>query len=258
MSKHGYGRIPSKADGRNYGIDELTMLMRAGLTPVSYLDPVVLDQGDTPHCVGYGTAGFLATAEAKTPDDPGIKNSDGERIYYECKVVDGEPKAEDGSTVHSAAKVLLNVEKVIAAYGFLDFANAKKWIDSSGPVVIGIDWYDGMEDTDKNGIIHATGGIAGGHCILWTGTDMVINGVGYNRIRNSWGQSWGIGGDCFISDAELSPLIDGSDGEALACLKAAVVPVPVPTPVPGDATSEKLIKAGRANLAALAKHLGVE
>ena len=49
----------------------------------------VLDQGQTPHCVGFGSAQWGNTL----PIDDHFTDADGNAIYYECKVIDGEPKA---------------------------------------------------------------------------------------------------------------------------------------------------------------------
>jgi hypothetical protein len=185
------------------------------------------------NCVGFGCAGFIATAEAACGGDSAVTDADGDRIYYEAKVIDGEPNQEDGSTVRSGAQALQKNEKVVSAYAFGTFAQAKQWVSTKGPVVIGIDWTVGMEDTDSQGVIHAVGSVAGGHCILWHGTDIAINGVMYNVLRNSWGDSWGIKGDCYISDSDLEKLIDKTGGEAMMAVKpASPTPNPAPTPTP--------------------------
>src|SRR6188474_1368171 len=60
-------------------------------TPVGdkvWVNPdAVLDQGNTGHCVGFGWAQW-GNSEPFSDD---YKNADGHAIYYECKVIDGEP-----------------------------------------------------------------------------------------------------------------------------------------------------------------------
>ena len=55
---------------------------------------IQLDQGQTGHCVGFGWAGWVNA----TPVEGNFQNADGHAIYYECKVIDGEPLAESGCT----------------------------------------------------------------------------------------------------------------------------------------------------------------
>ena len=58
-----------------------------------------------------------------------------------------------------------------------------------GPVVVGTYWYSSMFYPDRNGLIKINGGIAGGHAYVINGVDKTKK---LFRIKNSWGQSWGI------------------------------------------------------------------
>jgi len=213
---HGLGRIPSRRDARDWTPDRLEAMLSTQIVPVSWLDPVTLDQGETPHCVGYGCAGFLATAEIAAKSNALITNADGERIYREAKAIDGD--GEDGSSVRSGAKALQKQEAAIAAYAFGSFDQAKKWVDQHGPVIIGIDWTEGMFHPSKKGVIKPTGENAGGHCLLWRAADVKIGCCRYNILRNSWGSSWGVKGDCYISDKNLKELLNYG-GEACMAVR---------------------------------------
>ena len=82
---HGLGRKPSPPDERDFAVARLEQMIFAGAAvPVLWNDPVVLDQGKTPHCVGYGGAGFMATAEAQAGADPTINNQVAEALYAAC------------------------------------------------------------------------------------------------------------------------------------------------------------------------------
>ena len=85
-------------------------------------------------------------------------------------------------------------------------------------MVIGIDWTEHMFKPSRTGVITPTGAVAGGHCILWHGTDVKVGSRRYNVLRNSWGPAWGIGGDCYISDANLKKLL-AAQGEALMAVR---------------------------------------
>jgi hypothetical protein len=184
--------------------------------------------------VGFGCAGFVATAQAQAPSNPAITNADGIRIYQEAKVYDGQPGQENGSTIRSGGKALLHDEKVIAAYAFATYDQAKTWVQTKGPVVLGIDWYSGMF-TPQAGVIYPTGTLAGGHCILWRGVDMGERCL----LRNSWGAEWGRGGDCYIEGSDLATLLNRG-GEALVAVKSLPVPKsdPFTDVVSGDVDAE--------------------
>lgn len=175
----------------------------------------VLDQGETPHCVGFGWAQYGNTQ----PVDDHYVNDDGHKIYYEAKVIDGEPKAEDGSNVRSGAAAMKD-RKRVAAYAFArTIAIAALWVKTHGTVVLGTDWTQDMFYPDADGIIHPTGGVVGGHCYAWIGV-VTINGQEYAVILNSWNETWGKNGRAYILLTELEELF-ASNGEACTALELA-------------------------------------
>lgn len=177
--------------------------------------PGVLDQGDTPHCVGFTGADF----ENLAPVEDHVPGSVGDDLYYACKVVDGEPKAEDGSSIHSLVKVL-KARGRIAAYAFMnDVATVKAFVRQSGPVMIGIDWTDGMFDPDANGFIAPTGALVGGHALTIVGDDPALDAA---VILNHWGD-WGpLHGYCKMKWSNVAGLISTArGGEAVGTLELA-------------------------------------
>lgn len=178
----------------------------------------ILDQGQTPHCIGFGGAQWGNTL----PVDDKFTNADGDRIYYEAKVVDGEPKQEDGSSVHTLAKVL-QTEKRLSTYAWATTTDAiTAYILGYGPVIVGTDWTNDMFNPDGEGFISPSGGVAGGHCFNLVGytPDAGRAGGGYYTIRNSWGAGWGAGGEAKITVADFASLL-ASQGEALCSLELA-------------------------------------
>lgn len=170
----------------------------------------VLDQGQTGHCVGFGFAQFGNTE----PVDDNWSNSDGHALYYEAKVIDGEPKAEDGSSVHSGVKALKNRGRV-GTYAWASTVDEiKAWVLSKGPVIVGTDWYNDQFKPDADGFVTPTGGIAGGHCYLIIGWDDSNN----ITFLNSWGSSWGKGGRFHMTADNFGHLIN-SDFEACAVVE---------------------------------------
>jgi hypothetical protein len=158
-----------------------------------------LDQGDTPHCVGFGWAQWGNT----DPIEDHFVNADGDAIYYECKVIDGEPNMEDGSDVRSGAKAM-KARKRLSVYAFANTVDdAIAFIKKSGPVVFGTDWTDDMFTPDNEGRIHPTGAVAGGHCYIGFGYDPTKDDL---LFLNSWGSSWSKNGRFRMSVTEFKRL----------------------------------------------------
>ena len=90
------------------------------------------------------------------------------------------------------------------------------WIIRRGPVVLGINWYESMYETTKQGLIMVDGPIAGGHAIMANGFwpahptfgDILV-------LTNSWGRGWGLGGRGYLPIESAQRLLS-EDGEVAA------------------------------------------
>jgi hypothetical protein len=216
---YGLGRLPSPPDERDWQVGQLLTMIKAGeAVPVQWNCPVLLHQGNTGHCVGFAGAGWKATKQASMREDPSIANAEGHRLYYEAKKIDGSgpEHLEDGTYLRALAKVL-KAENVISAYAFGTFEEVNNWVQQYGPVILGTVWYTGMFTPDSKGIVHLTGKAEGGHAYLMRGDKQ---SPADNLCRNSWGE-WGIGGDFYLTDADLYQLLDAG-GEALMAVRKPV------------------------------------
>lgn len=173
-------------------------------------DDPVLDQGDTGHCVGFGGTDWLNAL----PVDDHQPNQYGHDLYYLCKIEDGEPNAENGSTVRSLAKVLQNQGHLKTYAWASTVGEVQAFVASQGPVIFGTDWTQAMFNPDENGIITPTGPVAGGHCYLCVGYDPVSN---LFEFLNSWGASWAKNGRFFMHADDVKILLAGIDSRGEAC-----------------------------------------
>ncbi len=247
LGPHLLGRNPSPPDPRdkNYGMAEelsLDMTLREVQERTSFLSswfgllrfwrwikanrpPVVttdskiwelrqqLDQASTPHCVGFGWAGWH---NSKPVDAPLWSNTDGHELYYEIKLIDGEPREENGSSVRSGAKAMRNRGRIDTYVWASTTAEITAWIQQRGPVVAGTDWTGSMFRPDRDGFIRPEGSVEGGHCYLLLGYDA---SRGAYLIENSWG-SWGQDGRAWIRVDDFGQLLNGN-GEACAGVELA-------------------------------------
>ena len=210
MREHGLGRLPSPADPRDYSMRAAIAQLEkfAAPRPVKrWASKVVLDQGTTPHCVGMAFAGWGIAQ----PVEDHWTSCMGHSIYRECKVLDGDPGAENGSTLRSGAKVMVRRRRIATYFFAASVDEAAEYVARFGTVVLGTVWTEGMMRPSLLGkIIRPTGKVVGGHAYLWLGVD-----ARYATIRNSWGTDWGKGGDARISLADLKAIWK-QGGEAVA------------------------------------------
>lgn len=171
----------------------------------------ILDQGNTPHCVGFTGADFLGSA----PVTQAVTTQLGHDLYYECKVIDGEAGKENGSDMRSIGKVLKNRGR-IAGYAFAStVAEVKAWVRTQGTVMLGTNWYDGMFYPDSKGVIKIGGAVVGGHAWSIVGHDGT---TGLYTAMNHWGTGYGDKGFFYFGDDVLARLLS-EQGDAIVALE---------------------------------------
>lgn len=211
----------------NYPVSELLWQHGSKIRPYTWPLPtaLMLDQGTDGACVGAAFAHDLAAMPkvVRGVTMPWAVH----RIYWEAQKLDpwqggSYPGAEgnpyEGTSVLAGAqatKALGWITEYRWAFTLRDFASA---IGHIGPGVIGVDWYQGMHETDADGFIRPTGTVLGGHCVLVNGVSVVKTKGGdvdpvrsYFTITNSWGVGWGLDGRCRLSFVDAAVLWPGGD-----------------------------------------------
>lgn len=181
---------------------------------ISRKKTIWLDQGREGACTGFGTAHVLS---ATPKPNPKISTADAQGIYYEARRQD-EWAGEDyeGSSVNGAMRAARLQKRIVSWHWCVSISEVRHALSYHGPLAIGVNWYTGMFRPDASGVIHVTGRVEGGHCLMLSGYK-----DGMYDLDNSWGPSWGINGGCKISEADLQRLM--SEQGEFACPKKAPV-----------------------------------
>lgn len=174
-----------------------------------YADGWAGDQRNTPECTAYSWLGFLH-------DGPVVQESfvqkpmyDTTQLYKKFQENDGIQGVYQGSTVRAGAKVLKKLGFLKEYRWARDVNEVVKALLVLGPVVVGSKWYSDMMHPDSYGRITVSGASNGGHAYLLNGVDTTKN---LFRIKNSWGNRWGIQGHGFIDINDFEKLMkDGGD-----------------------------------------------
>lgn len=186
-----------------------------------------LDQGQQGACVGNGYAHELA---AKPVQVVGIDEQFAhDVIYWQTQREDPWPGGEyPGATPRYSGTSVLTGAKVVQELGFysayhwaLNIQELAIGIGYDGPAVLGVNWYEGMDNPDAKGFLHVSGKVVGGHCILANGVRIVWKtgsakatwadvdlDKSYLKLHNSWGKDWGVKGGAYLSLSDMDRLLN--------------------------------------------------
>lgn len=195
--------------------------VRETVTPVAkYWYPgSVLDQGREGACVAFADSGELSASPVRVT---GVTNTFALNLYHDIQAYDRSigNNFDSGASTLAGQAVLKNKGYTTEYRWAFTLEEIRDALITEGPVVIGIEWRDGMYYTDPNGRVRVDGNVVGGHEILLTGYSPKRKLAGeiayheYYRWRNSWGTSYGLNGTGFIRAEDLQSLMDAG-GEAV-------------------------------------------
>jgi hypothetical protein len=214
----GFGRlIAPDARDKQYPMRALT---RRAVLPASRMwtsrRAFVLDQGQTPHCVGFAWAGFLEAA----PHMHQLTNEDAHGFYRLAQQNDEwEGENYDGTSTRGGAKALQSLGLIEGEYVWAQTEDdVWKFVLTRGPVVAGTTWLTGFMATDSKGYLNLTGGEEGGHDWLIIGAS---NSRQAYRMQNSWGEGWGEKGRAWVRRADFKTLLESLGGDCCSAIEVA-------------------------------------
>jgi hypothetical protein len=198
----------------------------------AYQDGPLLDQGQTPQCVGYSTRGFLDGAPIMSKPNEGPSAT---TIYKMAQDNDEWPGNNyDGTSVRGAMKALQKAGQISSYVWGQTVEHAIAWMnDGYGTCLVGTNWYAEMSDVDSDGFMRepptSLSTPIGGHAWRWIWYDPVKKGI---LMRNSWGHDFGFikkgqpSGYAYLRTQFAIRLLE-EDGEIAAPTQVKITPVAV-------------------------------
>jgi hypothetical protein len=158
------------------------------------------DQGDLGSCTGNAVAGVMNTRPFHNATKPLLAETDAVKLYELATRLDNAPgqyppddTGSSGLAACKAAKRLGYITGYRHAFGIQHALEALQL----GPVITGVNWYEGFDKPLPSGLVEITGQVRGGHEFEVYGYDPATD---LCWAWNSWGKSWGYRGRfCFTS-----------------------------------------------------------
>jgi hypothetical protein len=192
-----------------------------------------LDQGDLGSCVGNASCGCAATVPifpVLPEDHPALDEAEAVVLYSAATKLDpyrgAYPPTDTGSDGLSGAKATKAAGFIS---GYTHCADVDDMSDAlqSGPVIVGVSWFDSFDEPDAQGTISIAKGaqVRGGHEFLVHKLD---EPGGYYGARQSWGPDWAVEGE-FRFTIETMDELFAEGGDCTVFLPNST-PAPTPTP----------------------------
>jgi hypothetical protein len=229
--------------GRHIQLDPKSLRFAAPVLPRSAIRSqhwtrraAVFDQGDLGSCTGQAAAGWVGTDNAArlglvSTAHGRVDEAFARDVVYHLATQldefdDEWPTIDTGSSGLGAAKALVRLG-LCSSYTHAFSPQALETALQTGPVLVGVSWYNSMFDPGPDGVVpvDTDSGLAGGHEFCVDELDVVNGLVGF---CNSWGTGWGSGGRGYFKLADLARLL-AEDGD---CVIPAAPTSPAPAPPP--------------------------
>lgn len=204
--------------------------------------PPVMDQGPIGSCTAHGVtaaARWHIIRRGTTYDFPMSRL----QLYYDSRFLENTESSDSGAEIRDVVKTLAakgvghedlwqyDVNRFAHAppqavyddavqYRGLEYSRVavsapaiRSALHRGLPVIIGVSVYESFEsaEVESTGVVPVpkqNEPMVGGHCLLVAGWGQR---PGYFTVRNSWGENWGDGGNCYFPERYLGSPTWGSD-----------------------------------------------
>lgn len=179
----------------------------------------IFNQGDLGSCTGNAMAGVINTEPFYIVGRT-FTEKNAVLLYENATRLDdiaGQyPPDDTGSSGLAVAKAAQQLGLVASYSHAMTTNDALLALSNIGPIIVGIEWYEGFDTPQGDGALLVIGGaVRGGHELEVDEIDVDKKLI---RIPNSWGTSWGDKGYCTMSFDTFDRLLH-SQGDATIPVK---------------------------------------
>jgi hypothetical protein len=165
----------------------------------------VYDQGDLGSCTGNAIAGACNTRPTHVPGAHLLHEGDAVELYGLATQLDEwdgtYPPEDTGSSGLAACKAAVQKGYITRYEHSFDIKQAIMALQER-PVITGINWYEGFDEPDNDGMVALTGQLRGGHEVEVVGFHVTANALSVLEcvieLENSWSRSWGVRGRFYM------------------------------------------------------------
>lgn len=170
----------------------------------------VLDQGQLGSCTGNAMAGAINTSPLHTTREHLLREAEAVGLYELATQLDGfdgtYPPDDTGSSGLAVAKAAVQ-KGYIGSYQHAFTTEEALAALQIGPVLCGINWYEGFDHPSLDGLVQIAGQVRGGHEIEALGFHLGRSiDESLIELENSWSSAWGRRGRFFFSVKTLRQL----------------------------------------------------
>ena len=158
----------------------------------------VLDQGDKGICVDMSLTALL---NAEPISQNPCKSLE---IYKAARKIGNIPDDIEGCQLNHAVDYLVKQKIIKREYWTQKSEEVSLYLNTISPIVMSLPWSEKMNKPAKDGRITLGGNLIGHHAVLAFRFDGLRNRI---WIRNSWGEGWGVSGNCYIDINNLEKLL---------------------------------------------------
>jgi hypothetical protein len=206
-------------DERSWAYRRPATIAREDLRPVLHRrHGHIYDQGHLGSCTGNALAGALMTDPLYRPHH-NYADKTAVKLYSRATALDGfdgtYPPDDTGSSGLAVCKAAQGYGMITSyewAMGITDALAALQ----RGPVITGVNWYEGFDYPASNGLVRLSGSVRGGHEFVVRGYDPDAGEV---LADQSWGPGYGLNGVFRILVADWARLL-GEDGDVTIPVRA--------------------------------------
>lgn len=177
----------------------------------------ILNQGSLGSCTGNALVGFLGTEPASLQLKPGtvLDEKLAVEIYSrgtQLDLINGcYPPTDTGSSGLAVCKAAIEKGLISSYRHTFGFSQALAALSHDGPLIVGTNWYEGMDSPDDRYKLKVTGQVRGGHEYEVVAIEVDLKLV---RMVQSWGDQWGDKGYAWITFDDFERLL-AEDGDCI-------------------------------------------